>query len=326
MRETVRFLLGNEPREIRARRPDDDGARLPAPGRAALRHQGRLRRGRLRRLHRGARAAATDGRLRLRGGQRLHPLRSARSTAASVVTVEDLKRPDGALHPVQQAMVDDARLAVRLLHAGLRHVALRAADAADRARRATPSIERRARRAISAAAPATGRSSRRRSAMLGYGAAARTAGRRARSAIAGAARGPATTARASTSATGRRRFVAPAIVDELADVSAQTPDATIVAGATDVGLWVTKFMRDIAPADLHRRARRAAAASRRPAARLTIGAGVTYTDADAGAGARIYPRSRRAAAAASAASRCATRARSAATSPTARRSATRRRR
>jgi hypothetical protein len=46
-----------------------------------------------------------------------------------VVTVEHLSGGDGRLHPVQQAMVDLPRLAVRLLHARLRHVALRAVDA-----------------------------------------------------------------------------------------------------------------------------------------------------------------------------------------------------
>ena len=47
--------------------------------------------------------------------------------------------------------------------------------------------------------------------------------------------------------TGEDRFILPADVDDLAAVLEAEPDATIVAGATDVGLWVTKFMRDIAP-------------------------------------------------------------------------------
>ena len=41
-----------------------------------------------------------------------------------LTTVEDLKAPDGSLHPVQQALVDLSRLAVRVLHAGLCHAAL----------------------------------------------------------------------------------------------------------------------------------------------------------------------------------------------------------
>jgi xanthine dehydrogenase small subunit len=35
--------------------------------------------------------------------------------------------------------------------------------------------------------------------------------------------------------------------DELADWYVQNPDATLIAGATDVGLWVTKQMRDLGP-------------------------------------------------------------------------------
>lgn len=44
------------------------------------------------------------------------------------------------------------------------------------------------------------------------------------------------------------RVIIPADVDDLADVFVEEPDATIIAGATDVGLWVTKFMRPISPA------------------------------------------------------------------------------
>ena len=48
--------------------------------------------------------------------------------------------------------------------------------------------------------------------------------------------------------TGDDRVVVPASADDLAAVLAEIPDATIVAGSTDVGLWITKFMRDISPA------------------------------------------------------------------------------
>ncbi|MFP7571399.1 xanthine dehydrogenase small subunit [Marivita sp. S2033] len=46
---------------------------------------------------------------------------------------------------------------------------------------------------------------------------------------------------------GASRCILPASVDDLAEVLLDTPDATLVAGATDVGLWVTKFLRDISP-------------------------------------------------------------------------------
>ena len=44
------------------------------------------------------------------------------------------------------------------------------------------------------------------------------------------------------------RLIVPPDVDDLARVLEEIPDATIVAGATDVGLWVTKQMRAIGPA------------------------------------------------------------------------------
>ncbi|MDJ0944375.1 MAG: xanthine dehydrogenase small subunit [Kiloniellales bacterium] len=42
---------------------------------------------------------------------------------------------------------------------------------------------------------------------------------------------------------GPRRFFAPATADALADLLTAHPEATIVAGSTDVGLWVTKALR-----------------------------------------------------------------------------------
>jgi xanthine dehydrogenase small subunit len=77
---------------------------------------------------------------------------------------------------------------------------------------------------------------------------------------------------------GKNRIIVPATADELADIYAANPEAMLVSGATDVGLWVTKFMRDIGPmiyighlAELH-------AISESDGA-LTLGAAVTYTEA-----------------------------------------------
>jgi xanthine dehydrogenase small subunit len=42
---------------------------------------------------------------------------------------------------------------------------------------------------------------------------------------------------------GGRRFIAPASLDAFADIFARNRDATIVSGATDVGLWITKELR-----------------------------------------------------------------------------------
>jgi xanthine dehydrogenase small subunit len=43
-------------------------------------------------------------------------------------------------------------------------------------------------------------------------------------------------------------IIVPATLDDFAKVYEANPQATIIAGSTDVGLWVTKFMRPISPA------------------------------------------------------------------------------
>ncbi len=47
------------------------------------------------------------------------------------------------------------------------------------------------------------------------------------------------------SGTPERFFAAPASIEALATLYLEHPDAVLVAGATDVGLWVTKQMRDL---------------------------------------------------------------------------------
>ncbi len=46
---------------------------------------------------------------------------------------------------------------------------------------------------------------------------------------------------------GEAQIIVPASVDDFAEIYAAHPEARIVAGSTDVGLWVTKFMRRIGP-------------------------------------------------------------------------------
>ncbi|ERU23239.1 xanthine dehydrogenase small subunit [Brucella abortus] len=77
---------------------------------------------------------------------------------------------------------------------------------------------------------------------------------------------------------GKDRLIVPADLDDFATILAAEPKATIVAGSTDVGLWVTKMMRDISPVvfighleELH--------SIREENGVVTIGAGVTYTQA-----------------------------------------------
>ena len=70
----------------------------------------------------------------------------------------------------------------------------------------------------------------------------------------------------------------PADVAALAEVLTRMPEARIVAGATDVGLWVTKFMRDIAPAVFigHLADLKSIAVED---GQIVFGAGVTYSEA-----------------------------------------------
>ena len=86
-------------------RAADHAPRIPARAARPHRHQGRLRRGRLRRLHGRARRA------RRRSGLAWRPVNACIRLLPSVdgkavFTVEGLRGADGALHPVQQAMVE----------------------------------------------------------------------------------------------------------------------------------------------------------------------------------------------------------------------------
>ncbi|WP_299638084.1 xanthine dehydrogenase small subunit [uncultured Ruegeria sp.] len=71
--------------------------------------------------------------------------------------------------------------------------------------------------------------------------------------------------------------ILPSSVDDLAACLQAYPNTTIVAGATDVGLWVTKFLRNIGPAIFigHLEDLRTV---ERQGSLLLIGAGASYTD------------------------------------------------
>ncbi|MQT11336.1 xanthine dehydrogenase small subunit [Segnochrobactrum spirostomi] len=72
-----------------------------------------------------------------------------------------------------------------------------------------------------------------------------------------------------------RFFAAPAHLDSLFALLARHPDATLVAGATDVGLWITKQMRDLPKiVALGRIATLKTIEDTGPA--IAIGAGATY--------------------------------------------------
>jgi xanthine dehydrogenase small subunit len=77
---------------------------------------------------------------------------------------------------------------------------------------------------------------------------------------------------------GDGRVIVPASLDDLASVLAEEPKATIVAGSTDVGLWVTKQFRDIDPVVFINHLAELQALDVSPEG-IRIGAGVTYTQA-----------------------------------------------
>ena len=77
---------------------------------------------------------------------------------------------------------------------------------------------------------------------------------------------------------GKNRFVVPASLDDFAAVLEANPTATVVAGSTDVGLWVTKQMRDISPVVFIAGLDELKTLAVKDGT-ITIGAGVTYTEA-----------------------------------------------
>ncbi|HEX2255367.1 MAG TPA: xanthine dehydrogenase small subunit [Afifellaceae bacterium] len=86
---------------------------------------------------------------------------------------------------------------------------------------------------------------------------------------------------------GEQRWFAPRTSDELAEIYLAQPDAVLVAGATDVGLWVTKQHRSLPTLIDVTRVPELSALSEAEDG-LTIGGAVTHRDATA-ALARLHP-------------------------------------
>ena len=155
-----------------------------------------------------------------------------------LLTVEDLRAPDGSLHPVQRAMVEAHASQCGFCTPGF-VMALYALYRERGVARETPIAEWLA-----------GNLCR----CTGYGPILEAA-RRMRDIAQGAdhleAREAETVARleswqdGETLAVGRegRMFFAPADIGSLARLLIEHPDATLIGGATDVGLWVTKQHR-----------------------------------------------------------------------------------
>src|SRR3546814_7153106 len=77
---------------------------------------------------------------------------------------------------------------------------------------------------------------------------------------------------------GARRFLAPASLAALAELYATHPEATLTAGSTDVGLWVTKNFQRPETVIHTGRVTELQRIEETPEA-ISIGAGVTYADA-----------------------------------------------
>lgn len=203
--------------------------------------------------------------------------------ACHVVTVEHLRGADGGLHPVQQAMVDlhgsqcgfcTPGIVMSLYALWMNHPSPAVAD-----------IERALQGNL---CRCTGYEPIIRAAL----AAASAGGQAADVLVAERSKVTATLEdlRDGCRIEGGKeedRFIVPATADDLAEVRLQHPGAVIVAGATDVGLWVNKHMRSISPAifisgldDLHRIEETDGA--------MVVGACVTYTELQS-AIARKYP-------------------------------------
>ncbi|HTS22679.1 MAG TPA: xanthine dehydrogenase small subunit [Casimicrobiaceae bacterium] len=211
----------------------------------------------------------------------------------ALFTVESLKSADGALHPVQQALVDCHGSQCGFCTPGFAmslFALYKAATPVSRARvddalsgnlcRCTgyrPIIAAAER--MHALPPASGWRA------PGNGGDARPANGEER-ALADELAG---LRRHSTLelAAGSQRYFAPASVGELARLCLAHPGARLVAGATDVGLWVTKQHRDLGTV-IHTGAVRELRRVETSADELVIGAAVILSDAFAAIG-RDYP-------------------------------------
>jgi xanthine dehydrogenase small subunit len=196
--------------------------------------------------------------------------------ATHVVTVEHLRGADGRLHPVQQAMVDFHGSQCGFCTPGfvmsLYALWMRAPEPSD----AEIETALQGNLCRCTGYEAILRAARAISGYVKAGEDVLTAERHA------------VTARLQALKDGARvemgadaqRLVVPASVDDFAAVLEAEPKATVVAGSTDVGLWVTKHMRAIAPAVFIGGLDGLKGVSERDGV-LSIGAGVTYSEASA---------------------------------------------
>jgi len=191
-----------------------------------------------------------------------------------VVTVESLRGPDGALHPVQQAMVDEHASQCGFCTPGfvMSLLALYLADAAPARETVLDALAGNLCR-CTGYRPIVAAAAR----MNAYPAPARWSRADARD----PARAAALRALAPSIADGRalvEGFESPRDLDDFARRYEENPYLLLVAGATDVGLRVTKQLEDLGPI-LHLGRVQALATLRDDDGALEIGAAVSLTDA-----------------------------------------------
>ena len=167
---------------------------------------------------------------------------SGRSTAASWSTVEDLAAPDGTLHPVQAAMVEKHGSQCGFCTPGFVMSAVHPVPGTERPVTAAGGQRLDRRQPLPLHRLPADRRGRARGLRRS----------RASDRFAAAAErhdGPPRLPRRQRGPLHRRRdrfFAAPASARQRSPTSTSSiPTATIVAGATDVGLWITKQLRDL---------------------------------------------------------------------------------
>jgi len=200
-----------------------------------------------------------------------------------VLTVEHLRQPDGALHPVQQAMVDCHGSQCGFCTPGfvmsLFALYLTEAD---------PSDDRIRDVLAGNLCRCTGYAPIIAAAKRMYALGARAADPLVLSAGELTQRlGIADAAETLVVEKDGRRFIAPATGDALAEELLANPDAIIVSGATDVGLWVTKAMRVLGTVVYPARVPEMRTIVETADA-LEIGGAVTFAEAEPALGA-LYP-------------------------------------
>ncbi len=281
MREEIRFLLGHEPRVVRGLDPTMTVLDY-------LRQEEKLV-GTKEGCNEGDCGACTVVRVRPRDGRLHYEALNAciqflpTLDGCQLLTVEHLGGPDGNLHPVQQAMVDCHGSQCGFCTPGF----VMSLFAMSRDFEAAPSDSEIDDALAGNLCRCTGYAPIARAARRLYDSDPR------RDHI--AARAPETQEALValrdhvTLAFGRgaRRFFAPATLDALADLVTAHPEATIVAGSTDVGLWVTKALQRLGTVIWLGRVDELARVEEREGA-VEIGAGASYADA-ADALARHYP-------------------------------------